>query len=193
MARLIPDNWKRALVRLRDDVQQAVTRWLPRRANKTQDDTQQVPVRWGDPLERVRDEMHTLLDRWLARWRGDEEREEWTPAVFFSGGPLIDMEETDDEIVVQAELPGLDERDFSVEISGERLLLRGERRYETEERRRGYYYAERSYGAFARAIALPCEVDADKATAKYKNGVLRVTLPKTARAKARRITVHVQG
>jgi HSP20 family protein len=193
MGQLIPDNWKRALVRLRNDIQQAVTRWLPRRANRVQDETQRVPVRWGDPLERVRDEMHTMLDRWLAPWRG-EENDEWpAPAPFFGGGPLIDVEETDDEVMVRAELPGLDENDFTVELTADRLILRGEKRQEAEERRRGYYYAERSYGAFARAIALPCEVDADKATAKYKNGVLRVTLPKTAQAKARRITVQVRG
>ncbi|HEV8711638.1 MAG TPA: Hsp20/alpha crystallin family protein, partial [Candidatus Binatia bacterium] len=65
-------------------------------------------------------------------------------------------------------------------------------RQETEERRRGYYYTERSYGSFARVIALPAEVDAAKAVAKYKNGLLRITLPKTARAKAKRYTVQVQ-
>lgn len=193
MAQLIPDNWKRALVRLRDDMQHALTRWLPRWANKAQDDAQRMPVRWGDPLERARDEMHTMLDRWLVHWRGEDDETAWTPSVLFSGSPLIDVEETDDEVVVQAELPGLDEKDFSVEVSGDRLVLRGERRRETEEQRHGYYYAERSYGAFTRAIALPCEVDADKATAKYKHGVLRVTLPKTAQAKARRITVQVRG
>jgi HSP20 family protein len=193
MAQLIPDNWKRALVRLRDDIQQAVTRWLPRRANRAQDEAQRVPVRWDDPLERMRNEMHSMLDRWLAPWRGEEDDEWLAPAPFFGGGPLVDVEETDDEVMVRAELPGLDEKDFTVELTADRLILRGEKRQEAEERRHGYYYAERSYGAFARAIALPCEVDADKATAKYKNGVLRVTLPKTAQAKAKRITVHVRG
>jgi HSP20 family protein len=193
MAQLIPDSWKRVLVRLRDDMHHALTRWLPRWASRAQDDAQRVPVRWSDPFERVHDEMHSMLDRWLAPWRG-EENEAWLPpAVFFGGGPLIDVEETDDEVMVRAELPGVDENDFTAELTADRLILRGEKRQEAEERRRGYYYAERSYGAFARAIALPCEVDADKATAKYKNGVLRVTLPKTAQAKAKRITVHVRG
>lgn len=192
MAQLIPENWKRALVRLRDDIQQAVTRWLPRRTNRTQEEAQHAPVRWEDPWEHMRNEMHSMLDRWLTPWR-DEEDDKWLePVPFFRGGPLIDVEETDDEVLVRAELPGLDERDFTVELTANRLILRGEKHEESEERRRGYYYAERSYGAFARAIALPCEVDADKATAKYKNGVLRVTLPKTAKAKAKRITVQVR-
>jgi HSP20 family protein len=192
MAQLIPDNWKRALARLRDDIQHALARWLPRWTHRAQDEAPRLPAPWGEPLERVRDELHALLDRWLARWRGDEE-EGWMPSVFFSGGPLIDLEETDDEVIVQAELPGLDERDFSVEVSRDRLVLRGEKRRETEERRQGYYYAERSYGAFTRAITLPCEVAVEKATAKYRNGILRVTLPKTAQARARRITIQVQG
>jgi HSP20 family protein len=69
------------------------------------------------------------------------------------------------------------------------LVLRGERRRETEERKDSYFYSERSYGAFARIIGLPAEVDASKAVATYKDGLLRISLPKTARAKAKRIAV----
>jgi HSP20 family protein len=105
---------------------------------------------------------------------------------------MIDLEETEDEVIVQAELPGLNKDDFTVEVSGNRLVLRGEKRHETEEQRQGYYYAEHSYGTFARVIALPCEVDAGKAVATYRNGLLRITLPKTAQAKAKRLSVHVQ-
>jgi HSP20 family protein len=109
-----------------------------------------------------------------------------------SGGPTIDLEETDNEVIVWAELPGLDKDDFTAEVMGNRLVLRGAKRHETEERRQGYYYAERSYGAFARAIALPCVVDVGKATATHKNGLLRITLPKTAQAKANRVTVQAR-
>jgi HSP20 family protein len=105
---------------------------------------------------------------------------------------MIDQEETDNEVIVQAELPGLEKDDFTIEVTGNRLVLRGEKRHETKEQRHGYSYAERSYGAFARVIALPCEVNAGKATATYKNGLLRITLPKTAQAKANRITVQVR-
>jgi HSP20 family protein len=83
-----------------------------------------------------------------------------------SGGPVVDLEETDDNIIVTAELPGLDKDDFTVEISGERLSIRGEKKQETEEQGREYYYAERRYGAFARVVALPCEIDADKVEAR---------------------------
>ncbi|HEU4344009.1 MAG TPA: Hsp20/alpha crystallin family protein [Candidatus Binatia bacterium] len=77
-----------------------------------------------------------------------------------------------------------------VEVTENRLVLRGEKRQESEQRRPGYYYAERSCGALSRAIALPSEVDPRKVKAKYKNGLLRITLPKTAKAK--RITVQAQ-
>lgn len=193
MAQLVPDNWKRALTRLRDDIHHALTRWLPRWAGRRQDDAQRLPAPWLDPLDRMRDEMHSLLQRWSMPWRHEEDSLGWVPSMFFAGGPPIDIDENDDAVVVQAELPGLAEGDFTVEVAAERLILRGEKRREAEEHRHGYYHAERSYGAFARTIPLPCEVDADKATATYKNGVLRVTLPKTAQAKAKRITVPVQG
>ena len=83
--------------------------------------------------------------------------------------------------------------DFSDRLSGDRLLIRGEKKAATERKGRGYYSAKQSYGAFARAVALPCEVDADKATAKYKNGTLRLALPKTEQARAQRVKVHIRG
>lgn len=194
MAQWIPDNWKRALVRLRDDIEHALTRWLSRWAGREEDTAYQVPIRRSAPWAWVRDDLLSPLDRWLSRWCGGElDDAVWPPALVLGGGPVVDIEETDEVVVVHAELPGLDKEDFLVEVTGDRLVLRGEKRHEAEERRHGYYYAERSYGAFARVIPLPCEVDTDQATAKYKNGLLRITLPKTARAKARRITVPVRG
>jgi HSP20 family protein len=105
----------------------------------------------------------------------------------------MDIEETDTEIIVTAELPGLDKDDFTVDISGNRLRIRGEKKRSSEKQEHGYYYAERSYGAFARTVPLPCDIDADRATATSKNGTLRITLPKTEQAKANRIKVQVQG
>ena len=106
------------------------------------------------------------------------------------GGPPIDVEEKDDEIIIQAEIPGLDKDDFKVEIADDRLILRGQKKLENEERGRGYYYAERRFGAFTRMITLPSEVDVKKVSAKYKNGLLRVVLQKTRNENARRIEVR---
>ena len=194
MAQWLPENWRQALTRLRDDIHRALDRWLPRRrAEERETEQRWLPVRRSTAVEQLGSDLHTGLDLWWPRWRGQEEDEQrWLPSLVSSGGPMIDLEETDDEVIVQAELPGLDKDDFTIEVTGNRLVLRGEKRQETKEQRHGYYYAERSYGAFARAIALPCEVDAGKATATYKNGLLRLTLPKTAQAKANRITVQVR-
>ena len=156
---------------------------------------QLIPASWKHALENLREEVHHVLDRWLPRRAqpSDTTEDFWAPAPISSDGPVLKLTETDDEVIVTAELPGLDKEDFAVEVSGARLLIRGEKQAATERHGRGYYYAEQSYGAFARTMALPCEVDANRATAKYKNGMLRLTLPKTEQAKARRIKVPIRG
>jgi len=85
----------------------------------------------------------------------------------------------------------LSEKDIHVDLDGQRLVLRGEKKATHEDRRGTYYYSECRYGSFYRAIPLPCEVDADKVNATCKNGVLRVQLPKTASSKAKRIPVSI--
>jgi HSP20 family protein len=100
------------------------------------------------------------------------------------------LEETTDEVVIVAEMPGFDEKDFSVEVSNDRLILRGMKQQKTEERGRNYYYAEQSFGGFTRMLPLPCEVDVKRANARYKNGLLRVVLPKAEHAKAKRIEIR---
>jgi len=195
MAQWLPEGWRQALTRLQEDIHRALDRWRFRQhaGEKEQETEKWLPVRRSASVEQSGADMHKVLDLWSPWWRGREgDEERWLPSLVSSGGPVIDMEETDDEVIVQAELPGLNKDDFTVEVSGDRLVLRGEKQHETKEQRHGYYYAERSYGAFARAIALPYEVDAGKATATYKNGLLRITLPKTAQAKANRITVQVR-
>jgi HSP20 family protein len=154
-----------------------------------------IPARWKHALENLREEVHHVLDRWLSRraHASDRDAEFWAPARLFSAGSGLDVTETDDEVVVTAELPGLDKEDFAVEVSGDRLVIRGEKKAAMEKKGHEYYYAEQSYGAFARTVALPCEVDADKASAQYKNGVLRLTLPKTEQARARRVQVKIRN
>jgi HSP20 family protein len=117
----------------------------------------------------------------LPAWRlGDWERG-WTPAV--------DMVDHDDEIVLRADLPGLDEKDIEVRVHDHVLTIQGERKEETEEKKEDYYYSERSYGAFARTLSLPAGVEADKVKATFKKGVLEVHLPKAKEAKAKKIEI----
>lgn len=107
-----------------------------------------------------------------------------------SSWPRVELGETDKELRITAELPGLDEKDIDITIEEGVLTLRGEKRSEIEEKDRGY--SERSYGRFERRLGLPKGIDRDGANAAFKNGVLTVTLPKTAAANenVRRIPVN---
>jgi HSP20 family protein len=104
--------------------------------------------------------------------------------------PRVDVVEREDELLVSAELPGLEEKDFQLEIHGDVLTLRGEKRDEHAEAGRGWRWSERSYGSFRRAIRLPVEVDSTRSSASYRDGVLTVTLPKAESARVRHIPVN---
>jgi len=154
-----------------------------------------VPASLYRSMQRLRDSLTDTFERWVPDrlGRGTRDDEVWLPSLMTgAGAPAVDMVEDDDEVRVTAELPGLGKDDFSVNIEQDRLILRGEKKMSHEDKGRGYYYSECSYGSFARAIPLPCDVDVDKADASYKHGVLRVKLPKTAAAKARRTKVRVK-
>lgn len=154
-----------------------------------------TPSTWRRSIEQLRDNVVDTFDRWLPQRSEDREtalgRDAWPLSLFTHAGPPVDLVEHDDKVEVTAELPGLSEEDFSVELSGDRLILKGEKKANREEKKRDYYYAECSYGSFTRSIPLPCGVDIDKATAKYTRGVLNVTLPKAETAKAKRVKVDV--
>ena len=92
--------------------------------------------------------------------------------------PNVDISETDREIKLEAELPGLDEKDIEISISEDVLTIKGEKRHENKRKENNYYYAERSYGTFTRQFALPNAVDEDKIDATFKKGILTITMPK---------------
>jgi HSP20 family protein len=107
----------------------------------------------------------------------------WTPAV--------DILETDNELMIKADLPQVDMQDIQVEIENGTLTLKGERKFDNQEKAQGYHRIERSFGAFARYFSLPETVDPEKVKAEYKNGVLTVSLAKKELAKPRSIKVEV--
>ena len=109
----------------------------------------------------------------------------WTPGV--------DIVETSDELVVKADVPGVDLKDIDIRIENGTLTLKGERKFEKADKANGYHRIERSYGAFARSFALPDTVDPDKVRADFKDGVLTVTLAKKELAKPRTIKVEVNS
>jgi HSP20 family protein len=108
---------------------------------------------------------------------------------FGTFSPSIDVSETDSEIKVVAEAPGLDEKDIEVSLANNVLTISGEKKVENEHKDENYHHVERSYGAFKRSFRLPVEVEADQVDATYKNGVLTITLPKSAAAQAKKIEV----
>ncbi len=105
--------------------------------------------------------------------------------------PSVDVSETDDEVRVTADLPGMDEKDIQVSLDNDLLTIKGEKKHEQEEKKRNYYMVERSYGEFQRVIPMPASVDKEKVKAAFKKGVLTVTLPKAPELKARKKSIEI--
>jgi len=104
--------------------------------------------------------------------------------------PNADIYETDDHFVVTADLPGVDKKDISVDVKDRVLILSGERSSEKEEKDKHYHHKERIYGKFERSFTLPADVDPEKVKAEYKDGILKIEIPKPAERKPKQITVH---
>jgi HSP20 family protein len=111
----------------------------------------------------------------------------WGPpaAAGVATAPRVDVSETEGELRIEAELPGVDEKDVEVTLSNGRLTIRGEKKQEKEEKKQDYHLVERSYGSFARSLTLPFAADPEQVKASFAKGVLTVTVPKPAEVKAK--------
>src|SRR5579864_1019415 len=107
--------------------------------------------------------------------------------------PSVDIFETDNELVWKADTPGIDLKDIDIQIENGTLTLKGERKFEKEEKNKGFHRMERSYGTFVRYFTMPETVDTENVKADYQNGVLTVTLPKKEIAKPKAIKVQVSN
>lgn len=107
--------------------------------------------------------------------------------------PAVDIVETQDALLLKADLPDVKLEDIDVRVENQTLTMSGKRRFEKEEKVKGYHRIERSYGDFVRSFAIPQTVDTDKVAADYKNGVLTISLPKKDAAKPRQVKVAVTG
>jgi len=154
----------------------------------------EVPVRRREaenPFFALQSEMNRLFDEFF---RGFEptpfRRLGERPGAF---RPSVDVVETDKEIVVKAELPGMEEKDMAVLVSDDALTITGEKKDEREEQGKEYYHLERTYGSFRRVIPLPEAVDRDKIACRFKNGVLIVSIPKTGAApRAQKVPIKAE-
>jgi len=107
--------------------------------------------------------------------------------------PTVDIFETENELVLKADVPGVDQKAIDIQIENGTLTLKGERKFERDEKSKGFHRLERSYGSFVRYFTLPDTVDTEKVKAEYSNGVLTVTLPKKEVAKPKSIRVEVNN
>jgi HSP20 family protein len=145
----------------------------------------------GGPFEVLHREMDRLFEDFLGSFGGAPRwpaPHEWGAGAIM---PRFDVTETDEAVEVKAELPGMDEKDVEVTLDEETLTIKGEKKQEKEEKKRNYYMSELSYGQFHRVVPLPSAIDRDKAKATFKNGVLRLTVPKTAEARSRARTIKI--
>jgi HSP20 family protein len=159
-----------------------------------------TPARTPDAWHSFRAEMDRLFDRFSGgfglpsfrrlfdvepAWRGD--------STFSFTAPAVDVTEDDKTYKITAELPGLEEKNLDVTVSGDMLTLKGEKRYEKEDKDKNHYMSQRAYGSFQRAFVLPDGIERDKIAAGLSKGVLTITLPKTATAQKPQKKIEVKA
>jgi HSP20 family protein len=137
------------------------------------------PDRRVDAFQNLRHSMNRLFDDFTFGWNVPAMFEK-TSAIYM---PRVNVEETQNQLVYTAELPGIDSKDIEVNLVRDSLVIKGEKKEEKEERTIGYHRVERSYGSFERVLPVPCEVDEEKVEADYKDGVLKIVLAKTKNSK----------
>ena len=142
-------------------------------------------VRW-EPFRDLLTAQKEFFDQHLPALFGEQEPTTRTWA------PPVDIYETDNALILKADLPGIDPKDVDIRVENGVLYLKGERKFEKEEKKENYHRIERSYGAFTRSFALPNSIDADHVTAEYKGGQLILTMPKREEAKPKAVKINVE-
>jgi HSP20 family protein len=144
-------------------------------------------IRWEpfDEMMSMRESMDRLFEDFFSRRPRSAAPLVWQPAV--------EIFETESEVVVKAELPGIDPKNVSVTMTAEGLTIKGEAKAEHEDKGRNYYRRELRYGAFARTIPLPTEVKSDETKATFRHGILEVKVPKAERLRPKAVKVEVEG
>jgi len=142
-------------------------------------------IRW-DPfrdLVTLREKMNRLFED-VATGRGQEKE-----YISSTWNPAVDIYESENQLVLKAEIPGVDEKDVEIKIEDNTLSIKGERKFEKETKEENYHRIERSYGSFYRSFTLPNYVDQDKIHAEHENGVLKITMPKRTELKPRKVKI----
>ncbi len=144
-------------------------------------------VRWNPWREmfNARRRANTLFDEFFFP-AGDREN----VRTVWNWNPVVDVYETEDHFVIKADLPGIDKKDIALDVKEGVLTLKGERQMDEDVRKENSYFRERVHGRFERAFKLPNHVDTEKITADYKDGVLKIEIPKPEVIKPKQITIH---
>jgi len=153
----------------------SLTPWRPRR------ELERMEHRMRDLFDRFRDEGFFGAWDWDRPFR---KMEGWEPA--------IESHVENGNLVVKADLPGIDPKEISISVTGNQLTIEGERKEEEKKEEKDYVYRELSYGKFSRTMELPAGVEADKVKAEYKDGVLKVTMPAPKEIAAKKIQIEAQ-
>ena len=145
-------------------------------------------IRWEPfrDLVSTHDHFNQLFNETFARAFGNQQ--EVSPRAWV---PPVDIGETEDSLVLKAELPGIKPDDVEIRVEDNTLYLKGERKFEKEVKEENLHRVERSYGTFSRSFALPSSIDSDKVKAEYQNGVLTLTMPKSEEGKPKTIKIDV--
>jgi len=151
-----------------------------------------LPSRFQDPFQSFRTEMDRLFDSFLGGMPSLTSLRQGFPSTQVIT-PTLDVKENEKEIVVKADLPGMDEKDINLTVHNGVLSLRGEKKSEHTDERDNYHVMERSYGSFQRSIRLPDTVDEDKAEARFDKGVLTITLPKRPESVSAQKKIQIKG
>lgn len=142
-------------------------------------------IRW-DPFRDLVT-MRERMNRWfedMASSRGEEK-----DLVSSSWAPAVDIFETEKELILSAEIPGIEEKDIELKIEDNTLVIKGDRKFEKETKEENYHRIERSYGSFFRSFSLPSYVDLEKIEAEHENGILKIRMPKKTERKPRTVKI----
>jgi HSP20 family protein len=144
-----------------------------------------------DPFREL-DRLQSEVNRLFEGYNGQPDRAGNAGGLLQGGrvwSPSVDVAENQNEIVLRAEIPGMKQDEIDIELTGDTLTLRGERKFENEERKENFVRVERSYGRFQRSFTLGVPIQNDKVTATYRDGILEIHLPKSEETKPRKVTV----
>ena len=139
---------------------------------------------WGNMFTLQNRMNHFFDDASYPVFKGDEE------LAMCNWNPVVDIYDNEDNIVIKAELPGIDKKDIVIDVKDRVLTLKGERSLDNEVKEENFYRRERAFGKFERAFTLPTDVDSGKIRADFKDGVLKIDIPKPEKQKPKEITIH---